>query len=325
MTTEEPVHGGFERLCRELLAEAYPEADARWLDEHTASALAAADRAVAMADLRADAARQEIRAAVLELLGRLRGRDFSPDALAAEVETEAVKLTATARPAGPRFAVTLRAESATLAVGELAGLWLAARATGPRAARLPVRYLAQFTAQGVAVFSNVPAGRWTFDLLTHSSPGDRPGAYPMPSVRTDVAAAATGSYAVATPDGALFVLHDLAGESPTLEITAPDGRPRLVPIRYRDRTGTAHRILVALAPADTGPASSRVDLPGFSPDSPWEAGPFLDEDAIASADARLVADSVRATRDRATLRAWRSVAKVVPELAGVIAKALPRP
>ncbi|MQY07298.1 hypothetical protein [Actinomadura macrotermitis] len=319
MNAHEPVPGGFERLCRELLAAAYPEADAQWLDEHTASAVAAADRAVALADRHADAAREDARAAMRDALSGLRTRGLSPDGPDARIETGAIALTASARPAGARFTVTLRADAADPVLGELAGLWLTARATGARAARLPVRYLGELTRQGVAVFTGLPAGRWTFDLLAHS----RPGAFPMPAVETNVVAAATGGYAVAAPNGVLFVLHDPAGRAPVLEVGGTVDRLRVVWIRYRDRAGAARRLLVPLAPRAAGPANSRTGLPGFSPGLEWEAGDLMDPADLGAADAAAAADSVRAAADRRALRGWQELARTArPEVAAAIGAAL---
>ncbi|WP_133061724.1 hypothetical protein [Streptosporangium minutum] len=318
MMDGERTSDGFERLCRELLSEAYPEMDARWLDEQTASAMAVAADAVVAADLAADRDRREIRTAVKEALDRLRSRGLSPDEPSATTAVGGVEVAVTASASGSRYAITFQVSSQRLPVDELTGLWLTARTTSPHTTLLPVRHLAAFDERGAAGFANVRAGHWSFETLTPTW-DDTIGVFPMPAVERSAVAAATGYYAVAAPNKALFTLDDRSDARPALEITGTVDGPRLIPIRYLDHDGAARRLLVAIAPARTGTARSRTGLPSFAPGTPWEVGDYQEAGVLTAADAPLVAESLRATDDRATLRAWRALAADArPEIGSAI-------
>lgn len=304
-----------ERLFRELLGEAYPEKDARWHDEQTASAMGVADEARSAADLAAGRDRHELRRTVAEALDRLRTKGLSPGEPSATLAVGDVEVTVDARASGSRYSIHFRVSSQRLPVDELEGLWLTAATTGPDTTFLPVRHLAAFDEHGAAGFTNIRAGHWSFETLTPTW-DDTAGAFPMPAVHADAVAAATARYTVAAPNRALFTLDDGTDADPVLEITAVVDGPRLIPVRYLDREGGTRRLLVAIAPARTGAARSRVSLVSFAPGAAWEAGDYREAGVLTPADAQLVAESLRAADDRPTLRAWLALAADVPREIG---------
>jgi len=196
-------------------------------------------------------------------------------------------------------------------------MWLMANVTGAHAA-LPVRHMATFDVQGRADFAGVRAGHWSFETLTPTWDDDF-AAFPMPAVEARAVAATTGQYAVAAPNRALFVLSSASGAGPALEVTAPVDGPRLIPLRYLDRLGVERRLLLAIAPALTGPARSRTVLPGFAPGTPWESGDHLEAGVLTAADGPVIAESIRAAHHRPTRHAWEALAcEARPEVASII-------
>ncbi|WP_157549117.1 hypothetical protein [Nonomuraea candida] len=310
-----------ERFCRDLLNDTYPDMDERWLDEQTARAVRVVVEATADAERAADRDRQEIRQAVRECLYLLRGRGLSPEAADAAVTVREVTMTVTARPSQTRYTIDVHVTSARQSIDELAGLGLTVSTTGDDTARWPVRHLAVFDERGRASFANVRGGRWHLDMVTPTWEDGRT-TFPMPAMETGALAAATEHYAVAAPNRALFTLDDLSDDDTTLEITGAVSEPRLVPLVYLDRDGAVRRLLVAIAPGRTGAARSRVELPGFDRGAAWEAGDYQDPAVLTVDDSELIRDSLYATDDTATLRAWRALATKARLEVGAVIEAL---
>ncbi|MEV4242046.1 hypothetical protein AB0J63_01400 [Streptosporangium canum] len=315
--TQQPSGESLEDICVEYFALAFPDADASWIDEQATSM---AEQTRQSMRITYQPSPPQTREHLTQALAQLNDHGLSPHVGSANVQYHGITVTAdTAAVPGGRGELRL---TLTGSASGYPGTWLALTA-----GRADLRYLAGVDADGSATFGNLPAADWAVELVDEVS---APSAViPLPVVRPlpRAAAAAANDFALVLPNGALFRMSRSGPRaSYVLEITAIspelyDG-PDVYSIRYVS-DGATLDLLVPVASRHTAPRS-RVHLPGFSDDDRWETSAPLRPDAVPPAE-ELIARSVEAVVDRATLRAWHTLVPHLPsDVAEIVSACLAR-
>ncbi|MED7923950.1 hypothetical protein SMD20_06890 [Nonomuraea sp. LP-02] len=289
-----------EDIYAEYLVLAFPEADAHQVRAQAASA---AERARQAMQAPYEPATPRMREHLTQALRQLNGHELTRAGLA-QVRYLGVTVVAemVARAGG-------RGELRLAVTGGYTGMWLALTA-----GRADLHYLACVDANGRAVFADIPAADWTVELVDEVPSSS--AVIPLPVLRPllHAAAAATHDFVLVLPSGVLFHVNRSGPlDSYVLEIMAvptqvEDG-PGVFLIRYMTE-GTPSGMLVPVA-ARAPVWRTRVRLPGFSPDNGWETTPLLNPQAVPPDD-DLLARSIEAAIDRATLRAWHGLVPHLP-------------
>ncbi|MEU5864434.1 hypothetical protein ABZ815_24910 [Nonomuraea sp. NPDC047529] len=302
-----------EDICAGYFGLAFPDADDGWVGERAASVAGLARQAMRAAHPPAAPRTHEDLTQALRQLN-----DHGLSARAGSVGVRHLDLTITAEAgvgANGRGELTLTVTGP--GAGD-AGTWLSLTAGRP-----DLRYLASVGGDGRAAFTGLPDADWTLDLVDDVPPTS--AVIPLPVVRplSRAAAAAPHDFVLVLPGGALFQVNRSGpSASYVLEIMAAPAGPLVYVIRYVS-DGTPSDLLVPVT-AHTPARRSRVMLPGFSGDGRWETTEPLSPAAVPPDDG-LIARSIAAAVDRATLRAWHGlVPQLPPDTAEIVTTRLRR-